>query len=112
MSSKTVLSFSVPATLAAFNDLALMQRWEVLRRAASELSVREFATAVGIDLGAAQAELDRLIDRLDVQHLAADRRVGETVDDAGTARKHLRFAGKTRRTEHFLDEVGSDLDTH
>jgi DNA-binding CsgD family transcriptional regulator len=62
MSSKTVLSFSVPATLAAFNDLELMQRWEVLRRAPSELSVREFATAVGIDLGAAQAELDRLIE--------------------------------------------------
>lgn len=62
MSSKTVLSLSAPATLAALNDLELMQRWEVLRRAASELGVRQFAAAVELDLPQAQAALDRLIE--------------------------------------------------
>ena len=60
MSSKTVLSFSVPATLAAFNDLKLLQRWEVLRRAPSELSVPQFAAAIGAALPEAQSALDRL----------------------------------------------------
>lgn len=54
MPKPTILPLSQPATLAAFNDLALMQRWEFLRRAAGSMSVREFAEACGLKHGAAQ----------------------------------------------------------
>lgn len=73
MSSKTVLSLSAPATLAALNDLELMQRWETLRRSAAEMSAQQFAGACGIDLATAQGALERLIEAGLVVRLRASR---------------------------------------
>lgn len=80
MSSKTVLSLSTPATLAALNDLELMQRWETLRRTASEMTVQQFAAICGLGPAAAQAALDQLIEAGLVVRLRASR-----------SRRHIAF---------------------
>lgn len=73
MSSKTVLSLSVPKTLAVLNDLDLMQRWELLRRSPDPMSVQQFAAECRIDLAAAQRALDRLIEAGLVVRLRASK---------------------------------------
>jgi DNA-binding CsgD family transcriptional regulator len=73
MPKPTIVHLSQPATLAAFGDLALMQRWEILRRRSDALSAHEYADACGIEPGAAQKELDRLLEAGLVVRLRASR---------------------------------------
>jgi len=57
-----VLSLNCPKLRAALPDMALMQRWEVLRRSAEPMSVHELAEACGVSDAVAQRSLDALVD--------------------------------------------------
>lgn len=57
-----VLSLACPKVRAAMSDIALMQRWEVLRRSAAPRSVHELADACGVSDSVAQRSLDLLVE--------------------------------------------------
>jgi DNA-binding CsgD family transcriptional regulator len=57
-----VLSLDNPRLRSVFPDIALTQRWEVLRRSPSPLSVRELAARCGVTDEVAQQSLDALVE--------------------------------------------------
>jgi DNA-binding CsgD family transcriptional regulator/DNA-binding MarR family transcriptional regulator len=57
-----VLKLSDPKLAAAVVDLAMMQRWEVLRRSDTPITPQELAESCGISAEAMQQTLDRLVD--------------------------------------------------
>ena len=72
-----VLSLDCPKLRAVLPDMALMQRWEVLRRSAEPMSVHELAEACGVSDAVAQRSLDALVDvGLVVRLRASARRRG------------------------------------
>jgi DNA-binding CsgD family transcriptional regulator/DNA-binding Lrp family transcriptional regulator len=69
-----VLNLSCPKLRAALPDIALMQRWEVLRRSAEPMTDHELAEACGVSDGVAQRSLDTLVDVGLVVRLKANAR--------------------------------------
>ncbi|MBI1302929.1 MAG: MarR family transcriptional regulator [Phycisphaera sp.] len=69
-----VLNLSCPKLRAALPDIALMQRWEVLRRSAEPMTAHELAEACGVSDGVAQRSLDTLVDVGLVVRLKANAR--------------------------------------
>lgn len=57
-----VLSLTCPKVRTAMADIAVMQRWEVLRRSSAPLTVHELAVACGVSDAVAQRSLDLLVD--------------------------------------------------
>lgn len=72
-----VLSLTCPKVRAAMADIAAMQRWEVLRRSTTPLSVHDLAVACGVSDGVAQRSVDLLVEAgLAVRLKASARRRG------------------------------------
>jgi DNA-binding CsgD family transcriptional regulator len=70
-----VLSLDCPKLRATMADIAVTERWEVLRRSASPLTTHELAEACGISDGVARQSLDLLIEaKLAVRIRASARR--------------------------------------
>ena len=69
-----VLSLSCPKLRAVKADMALMQRWEVLRRSAEPMTVHQLAEACGVSDAVAQHSLDALADAGLVVRLRASLR--------------------------------------
>ena len=62
MSKPTVLSLESPALQETVLDIALLQRWEILRRSQRELAPSHLATAWRCELAEAQRSLDQLVE--------------------------------------------------
>ncbi|MEY3144155.1 MAG: Bacterial regulatory protein luxR family [Planctomycetota bacterium] len=57
-----VLKLSQPEVVSVFADLAVMQRWEVLRRSENPMTPEELAAACRVPVDLIQHSLDRLVD--------------------------------------------------
>lgn len=73
MSKSTILSLESPALQAAIMDMALLQRWEILRRSQRELTPGQLAAAWRCELSETQRSLDQLVEAGLVARLKASR---------------------------------------